>query len=493
MSIWESYWVKIPWWSVRKASQMLLSAFLGALLIGVIVFVLYMKSLPSLSTWHTTILQHEFSTKLTMKNTVKDFDAYIALEKQLFDELDSEVYEKVLAHEKNRINRYTQNSVSNPNRWDKAWNKSFELAVENPKMGVLLLHGMSDSPYSLHAQAEYLHKKGVWVVAMRMPGHGTIPSGLIELKWQDMAAVVKIGMERLSQKLGDRPIHIMGYSTGAPLALHYTLSALKDSTLTLPSSLIFYSPAIGVSPAAPLAIWQSRLGHLFGLPKLEWNAITPEFDPFKYGSFAVNAGDQVYRVCNEVQKQFDDYATSTESNKPFPPVLSFASIVDSTVTVPAIIDGLYKRLPEGNHTLVLFDINHHFSSNHLVKQGIVASLHDLRETPQNVHYTFDLISDLNSTDGSLMQVIDGKTFKTLDLHWPKGLYSLSHLAMPISKNDPLYGDKNAPKGPGIQLGHLALYGETSVLRTSATSLLRQRWNPFHDYTKQRVLEFMGLE
>ena len=493
MSILESYWVKIPWWSVRKVSRMLLSAFLGALLIGVIVFVLYMNSLPSLSTWHTTTLQHEFSTKLTMKNTVKDFDAYIALENQLFEELDSEIYEKVLPSEKNRINRYTKNSVSNPKRWNKAWNKSFELPVENPKMGVLLLHGMSDSPYSLHAQAEYLHKKGVWVVAMRMPGHGTIPSGLIELKWQDMAAVVQIGMERLSQKLGDKPIHIMGYSTGAPLALHYTLSALKDSTLILPSSLIFYSPAIGVSPAAPLAIWQSRLGHLFGLPKLEWNAITPELDPFKYGSFAVNAGDQVYRVCNEVQKQFDDYAANSKNQKPFPPVLSFASIVDSTVTVPAIVDGLYKRLPEGNHTLVLFDINHHFSSKYLIKQGITASLQNLRKTPPKVHYTFDLISDLNSTDGNLKQITNGKTAKILDLLWPKRLYSLSHLAMPISSNDPLYGDKNAPKSPGIQLGHLAIYGETSVLQTSASSLLRQRWNPFHNYTKQRVLEFMGLE
>ena len=489
MSILESYWIKIPWWSVRKAFQMLLSAFLGALLIGIIVFILYMKSLPSLSTWHTTILQNEFTTK----SDIKDFDSYIALENQLFDELDSEVYEKVQAHEKNHINRYTQNSVSNPKRWNKAWNKSFELPVEDPKMGVLLLHGMSDSPYSLHAQAEYLHKKGVWVVAMRMPGHGTIPSGLIELKWQDMAAVVQIGMERLSQKLGDKPIHIMGYSTGAPLALNYTLSALEDSTLTLPSSLIFYSPAIGVSPAAPLAIWQSRLGHLFGLPKLEWNAITPEFDPFKYGSFAVNAGDQVYRVCNEVQKQFDDYTANSKSQKTFPPVLSFASIVDSTVTVPAIIDGLYKRLPEGNHTLVLFDINHHFNSNHLVKQGIATSIQNLRETPLNAHYTFDLISDLNSTDGNLMQITNGNTPQRLNLLWPKDLYSLSHLAMPISKNDSLYGDKNAPKSPGIQLGHLALYGETSVLQTSAASLLRQRWNPFHDYTKQRVLAFMGLE
>ena len=489
MGILESILIKLPLWSVRKALRILFLASLGALLIGVIVFVLYMKSLPSLSTWHTTILQNEFTTD----SAVKDFDAYVALEKRLFRELNSEVYEKVLPSEKNRINRYTKNSVSDPKRWDKAWNKSFELPVQNPKMGVLLLHGMSDSPYSLRAQADYLHKQGVWVVAMRMPGHGTIPSGLIELKWQDMAAVVKIGMEHLSQKLGNRPIHIMGYSTGAALALNYTFLALEDSSLTLPSSLIFYSPSIGVSKAAPLAIWQSRLGHFFGLPKLEWTAIIPEYDPFKYGSFAVNAGDQVYRVCNEVQKQFDNYDTNTKIRKPFPPVLSFASMVDSTVSTPDTVDDLYKRLPKGNHTLVLFDINHDFSANNLVKHGVSNSLQNLRKTPKYAHYTFDLITDMNATDGNLMQITNNKIAKRLHLRWPKELYSLSHLAMPISSSDPLYGNENAPKSPGIQLGHLAIYGETSVLQISAALLLRQRWNPFHDYTKQRVLEFMGLQ
>jgi len=489
MSLLESYWIKVPWWSVRKATRILLLASLGALFIGIIVFTLYMKALPSLSTWHTTILENEFN----VESNVKDFDAYIALEEKLFKELDTNIYDKVLESEKNRINRYTRNSVSDPKRWERAYNKSYELPVKNAKMGILLLHGMSDSPYSLHAQAEYLQKQGVWVVAMRMPGHGTIPSGLIELKWQDMAAVVKIGMKRLKDKVGSKPIHIMGYSTGAPLALNYTLTALEDDTLTLPESLIFYSPAIGVSPAAPFAIWQSRMGHLLGLPKLEWNALAPEFDPFKYGSFAVNAGDQVYRICNEVQRQFDAYDKNTRSIKAFPPVLSFSSIVDSTVTVPSLVNDLYKRLPKGEHSLVLFDISHKFSANHLVKKGLNKSIDTLRKTSMGENYTFELITDLNTSDNGLMKITDGKNREKLSMNWPRGLYSLSHLAMPISQNDPLYGDKNAPKSPGIQLGHLAIYGENGVLQTSAASLLRQRWNPFHEYTKKRVLEFLKIK
>lgn len=493
MSILEKVLIRFPLWSVRKVFRILFLASLGGLVIGIIAFTLYMRSLPELAIWHTTILQNEFNTD----SDVKDFDDYVALEKRLFDELDREIYDKIVSKNDRSINRYIRGSFSDPKRWDKAWNKSFELPVKNPKMGVLLLHGMSDSPYSLRTQAEYLHKKGIWVVGMRMPGHGTIPSGLREVEWQDMAAVVKIGMERLTQKVGDKPIHIMGYSTGAPLALNYTLLALDDKTLTLPSGLIFYSPAVGVTKAAPLAIWQSRLGHLLGLPKLEWNSITPEYDPFKYGSFAVNAGNQVYLVCDEVQKQLDAYEKNTNIKKPLPPIISFASMVDSTVVVKNTVDHLYRRFKgENNHTLVLFDINHEFTSHSLVKVSVDSALQKLRDVPENIHYRFDLISDINSTDGSLMQITTNKDYKTskkLDLHWPRNLYSLSHLAMPISSYDPLYGGKDAPKSPGIQLGHLVVYGETSVLEISGTSLLRQRWNPFHDYIKQRVLEFLKLE
>ena len=67
-----------------------------------------------------------------------------------------------------------------------------------------------------------------------------------------MAAVVKMAMVHLKEKVGEKPLSIIGYSTGAPLALHYTFEALKDNALPLPKSLIFYSPAIGVSAAANL-------------------------------------------------------------------------------------------------------------------------------------------------------------------------------------------------------------------------------------------------
>ena len=74
------------------------------------------------------------------------------------------------------------------------WNRSFELETAASRGGVLLLHGMSDSPYSLRTLGETLNQRGYWVIGLRLPGHGTAPSGLKTVRWQDMSAAVHLAM-----------------------------------------------------------------------------------------------------------------------------------------------------------------------------------------------------------------------------------------------------------------------------------------------------------
>ena len=140
----------------------------------------------------------------------------------------------------------------------------------DPRGAVLLLHGMSDSPYSLRALGEALYQQDLHILGLRLPGHGTAPSGLLDVKWQDMAAAVRLAMAHLQGAVGATSVHIIGYSTGAPLALDFTLTAEQDDTLALPASLVLISPAIGVSPAAALATWKRRLSYLPGLAHLAW-------------------------------------------------------------------------------------------------------------------------------------------------------------------------------------------------------------------------------
>ncbi len=126
---------------------------------------------------------------------------------------------------------------------EEEWPPAFETEV-------LLLHGMSDSPYSLRALGQSLHAHNYWVLGLRLPGHGTAPTALLTVANKDLAAAVRLGVERLIARVGPRPIHIVGYSFGAALALDHVLWALAENEQAVPASLVLISPAIGVSGAA---------------------------------------------------------------------------------------------------------------------------------------------------------------------------------------------------------------------------------------------------
>jgi len=479
-----------PFRILKQLFKALAYGLIGGFIVLIAVFVYYLDSRPDLHAWHEEILDKEFEAG----SSIQDFEGYLALEDRLFAQLDVQVYDQISSEQRQAINRYNRGSYSDPGRWPTNWNRTYELAVDAPEVGVLLLHGMSDSPYSLRGLGQRLNGAGAQVLGLRLPGHGTAPSGLVEVHWQDMAAAINLALRHLRDKLGNKPIYIVGYSNGGALAVHHALVALNDSSLIQPNGLILISPAIGVTKLAALAVWQARLGHLLGLDKLAWNDVLPEYDPYKYGSFAVNAGDQSYRLSLAIQAQMK--ALQADQLQRMPPVLTFQSIVDATVSMPAVIHGLFERLPEAGHELVLFDINHVYEIENLLRSDPRA---EIRETlgPAVEPYTLTLITnEHNERDEVFARTKSaGSTeskMKTIGLSWPKGLYSLSHVAMPIARNDPLYGGPEAEKSPGIELGKLALRGERNVLQIGAADMLRLRWNPFYPYLEQRVLEFVGL-
>jgi alpha-beta hydrolase superfamily lysophospholipase len=464
----------------------------GALVVLVTVFVVYMNGRADLQIWHLAELDEEF----TADSGIKTFTDYLALEERLFSQLDELVYAKIKPDQRQAINRYNRGSLSDPERWSPNWNRSFTLSVESPKAAVLLLHGMSDSPYSLRHLGERLQAAGANVLGLRMPGHGTAPSGLVELTWQDMAAAVRIAMRHLAKQNEGLPIYVVGYSTGAALAVNYALATLDDETLPSIERIVVLSPAIGVTSVAALAVWQARLGHLLGLEKLAWNVILPEYDPFKYGSFAVNAGNVVYQLTNEIQQRLKMLG---EQGKlvGVPPILAFSSVVDATVSTPALVSNLFQQLPEGGHELVLFDINRETEIEPIMNWDPAAVVQALQANP---HPGFTLSILMNENPRSRKVLVRSQRpgeqapiDSDIGLSWPEDLYSLAHVALPFPPQDPLYGGHPQGKSPGIELGDLALRGERGVLQIPASDMLRLRWNPFYLYVEGRVLEFLGLD
>ncbi len=445
-----------------------------------------------LEPWHTASLSSEFSGDTA--DTVQTFEDYLELEDRLFDELREDVYSQVGTGPEFGLFRYSAGSAADPFARTPDFNRSFELAPEDARGSVLLLHGMSDSPYSLHTIGQTLFERGYRVLGLRLPGHGTAPSGLRSVRWQEMAAAARLATDHLTADGGDLPFHVIGYSTGAGLALDLALNALEDPQLPMPDSLVLVSPAVGISPLAALAGTKAALGRLPGFAGLAYTQVVPEFDPYKYNSFTANAGAQVHKLTGSVARRITQVARSDHARR-LPPMLVFKSTVDATVSTEAVVDRLLKLLPENGNELVLFDIN---------RAAVVSAILVADPGP----FTNRLMGDtglpfavtlVTNEDAESANVVahykppfsEGiKQTEILDLSWPQGLISLSHVALPFALDDPLYG-RFRPDDPDILfLGQPSIRGERGLLRISSDWLLRLRYNPFYQFLESRTLQWV---
>src|SRR5262249_55594254 len=151
------------------------------------------------------------------------------LEDRLFDELKSRVLEAPGA-DSSKYSRYNPSSVPARLALEK-YNRSFELAPADPKGAVLLVHGLSDSPYSMRAIADTFYAHGYYVLGLRMPGHGTIPSGLLHVRWQDWYGAVVLAAKHAAAQAPGKPFLAGGHSTGAALVTLLSVRSLQDRSL----------------------------------------------------------------------------------------------------------------------------------------------------------------------------------------------------------------------------------------------------------------------
>lgn len=464
---------------------------MGALIAVVVFAVIYLNNKPDLSVWHTVFLDEEFS----ISSGVDSFEDYLKLEDRLFQELEQEIYSKVPESKKTIVNRFNKGSKTDPTVRSQNWNRTFELSVDDPPFGVLLLHGLSDSPYSLRSLGKQMHADGAYVVGLRIPGHGTAPSGLRRTTFEDMAAAVELAMQHMKSKVGNAPVFIVGYSNGGALAVHFTNNSLMDASLTAPAGLILFSPEIGISPAAAYAGVQAWIGERLRLNKLAWNSVEIEFDPYKYNSFALNAGILAYHATQLVSAQLNDLVESGQIGK-MPPILAFQSAADATVEAEVLVRELFDKLEAGNHELVIFDVNQVYEA-----QGLLAKALDVKGliSAEDLAYKVSVVT--NKSQKTLATVLHERAAgspqvdtQDLDASWPLDVYSLAHIALPFTPDDPLYGSMGAGlvDEQDVRLGSLAVHGERNTLLIPISALARQHWNPFYSVVTEKTRAFTSL-
>ena len=229
-------------WIMRTA------AVAGLLAITVLlVWAFESRNMPDLRIWHTVPLTSEFTAnEATPQSTLQD---YLDQEERLFRELRVKIYDRLVPTAEMTFNRYRAGGLQDPQQLPRNWNRTFELVPENIQGGALLLHGLTDSPYSLRRIGEIFLGKGFYVLGLRLPGHGTIPGALTGVNWKDWVAASRIAARHVRERIGpDKPFVIAGYSNGGALTIKYSLDALSDPGLPPADRLLLFSPEIGITP-----------------------------------------------------------------------------------------------------------------------------------------------------------------------------------------------------------------------------------------------------
>lgn len=472
-------------------SVKIVGALLGMALLTFLAVRIYdtQRGLP-LEPWHTYV-PHELRAE---KLEAADWTQYLTAEATIFDDVRREVSQRLKPGDRVPANRYFDGSPVYPAHFVQDFNRSFVLEPNGKPVGaVVLLHGLTDSPYSQRHIARFYRDHGFLAIVPRLPAHGTVPAALTDVEWEDWMAATRLAVREARRRTGpSAPLHLVGFSNGGALALMYALDSIGDEKLSRPDRLVLISPMVGITRFA-------RFAGLAGLPailpafaKAAWLGIVPEFNPFKYNSFPVNGARQSHRLTQALQERIARYAREGKLGQ-LPPVLTFQSLIDFTVSTRAIVSALYAHLPENGSELVLFDVNRTAKFGPLLRNSADTAL--ARYVPSGLRrYRLTIITNADDkSDGVIERVAeansDADKSRSLGLSYPSGFYSLSHVALPFPTSDALYGITPDPsENFGENLGALAPRGERNVLIASLDSLMRASSNPFFPYMLDRIGE-----
>jgi alpha-beta hydrolase superfamily lysophospholipase len=449
---------------------------------------------PELSSWHRLVPAAEM-TAADLGDGVT-LEEYLRREAAVFDEVHRRVELTLPEPDRVGANRYNVKSVSSPSRLGRDYNRTFEVNPPSPRGGVLLVHGLTDAPYSMRPLAERLGAAGYYALSMRMPGHGSVPGGLTRATWHDWMAAVRLGARHVANRAPGKPFAIVGYSNGGALAVKYALESMAGGRQPRPARIVLLSPMIGVTPLARLS---SVLGLLAPVPYFDraaWLDILPEYNPFKFNSFPTNAARQTYDLTTALAADLAARrADGTIAG--MPPVLTFQSLVDATVSTHAVVRTLYASLPKNGSELVMFDVNRSAGLDAFVKTSDRQLLDTLFDRRQPREYAVTIVSNASrdTLETAAWHVPAGATEAAstpLGLSWPNEVFSLSHVAIPFPHDDPVYGTgRRGGPGGSISLGALSPRGERAVLTVPIDMLMRATYNPFFPYLADRAVGWVS--
>ena len=132
------------------------------------------RGLP-LEPWHTFVPEELTGAELDRT----DWEGYLARERAIFAAVRAEVTDKLPEEDRSPVNRYFEGSPVYPGNFADDWNRTHLLLPDGEPQGVaVLLHGLTDAPFSQRHIAQAYRDRGFVALVPRLPAHGTVPGAL---------------------------------------------------------------------------------------------------------------------------------------------------------------------------------------------------------------------------------------------------------------------------------------------------------------------------
>jgi esterase/lipase len=171
-------------------------------------------------------------------------------------------------------------------------NMPFECGTQYGEIGVLLVHGLGDSPYFFRDVANAMCNEGMHVRTILLPGHGSKPGDMLNVSYEQWQQETNHHIRLFSEEVDN--LYIGGFSTGANLTTIASFSMAEELNI---KGLIHFSPAFKsrffVSRLAPY------IDSLFPWPNVE-----EEDNPSRYNSTAMPGFAAYQESVNVLQDLF---------------------------------------------------------------------------------------------------------------------------------------------------------------------------------------------
>jgi esterase/lipase len=222
-------------------------------------------------------------------------------------------------------------------------NQNLELSLNTPferrpisqkvSKGILLVHGLGDSPGYFEDLTQELVSNGFLVRTVLLTGHGSKPADLINVEFKEWENLVSHHIKLLEKKVDD--LWLGGFSTGANLITSYALENEKDI-----SGLLLFSPGFASNQGTLLPL--SGIGTYF---KTWLFQNDNSQNILRYESLSMNASNLYYKSLQKVQEELENKSFSK-------PVFVTISEDDSVIKAEEIVSIFSNNFKNPNSQLL---------------------------------------------------------------------------------------------------------------------------------------------